>query len=169
MYQFITNGELEKELYRRLKEIDDNKPWLECQMHKLCTEERQKAMLKILDEKGLDNFWDVQTEATYITNRYPNLDFPAVVREELETELEKRLYDKLIQIEGGSEWWLAFIFNCFHTEEIMLKMLGFLNEGNDNFERIWTYAAHLSIDYHHRDCDWYDPDDTSEEGDDEEV
>jgi len=150
MYQFITNSELERELYRRLKEIDDDEYWLEALMHELYTEERQRAMLKSLDEMGIDNFWDAQIESGRIARKYPNLSFPAVVREELETDLERRLYDKLIQVEDYDETWLAFIFSCIPTEELKLNLLGYLNEGHDDYAEIWEYAGLNVTKYYNR-------------------
>ena len=143
-------SDIEKEIYERIKAIEDDDIWIEGLMDDLCTEDRQKAMLKALDEQGLDNFWDVQEEVGYIVNRYPNLSFPAVVREELETDLEKRLYDKLIQVEDYDETWLAFIFSCIPTEELKLNLLGYLNEGHDDYAEIWEYAGLNVTKYYNR-------------------
>ena len=151
-------SDLERQVYDRIKQIDDDEIWIEGLMMDLRTEERQRAMLKAIDEKNIDNFWDAQMEVEFIVRQYPNLSFPAVVREELETDLERRLYDKLIQVEDYDELWLAFIFSCIPTNELKLNLLGYLNEGHDNYAEIWEYAGDLSIDYHHRHFDWYKKD-----------
>ena len=150
---------LELELYNKLKQIKDDEDWLYYRFCSLNTEERQKVMLEFLENKP-ENYdpFDVSLEAVYIANRHPNLSFPAVVREELETDLERRLYDKLIQVEDYDEMWLAFIFSCIPTKELKLNLLGYLNEGHDNYVDIWEYAGDLSIDYHHRHFDWYKKD-----------
>lgn len=159
---------LELELYNKLKQIKDDEDWLYYRFCSLNTEERQKVMLEFLENKP-ENYdpFEVSLEAVYIANRNPREELYPVVREELETELEKRLYDKLTQIHNG-ECWLSYIFSCLYTEDIALKILGYINEGHDNFADIFGYAARIATDYHHRNCDWYDPNDISENYDDEE-
>lgn len=159
-------SDIEKEVYERLKTVEDDEDCLTFIMIDLCTEDRQKAMLEYLDKnQGNYDAFDVALEAVYIANRYPR-DYYKIYRENLKTDVERRLYDKLTQI-SDREWWLSYIFNCLYTEDLVLELLGYLNEGHNDYENVWTYAAHMATNYLHRNCDWYDPNDTSEDYDDD--